>query len=61
MELKPQEIIDYARKINDSLAAPQKFLSTDPDPVTDFFPHDEEKFRSTLQFYFSKRTDECFL
>lgn len=59
VDIKPQKIIDYALKINESLAAPQNFCHTDPDPVKDFFPNDDEKFNSTLQFYHSNKPDDC--
>ena len=59
IEVKPDFMIEYALKINESLAAPQNFSRLDNYTFKDFFPDDQEKFGSTLQFYHSKRADEC--
>lgn len=54
LDIPPEIIIEYALKINDSLG-----IQTFPFPEVRSFPSPEEIFPSHINFYNSKRTDDC--
>ena len=54
LDIPPEIIIEYALKINDSLGT-----QTFPVPDVRCFPTQEEIFSSHINFYNSKRKDDC--